>query len=356
LAVIMGLDIGGANTKVCWLQSERGRVLQAAGDSVYHEMWRDLEGLKNVLSKLRTFGLREKGSRPDGVALTMTAELCDCFETKAQGVLTILRQVEEIFADVPVYVWTRRENFARPDEIRKDPLAAAAANYLASAAALARSSLLDGPAIFADMGSTTTDILPVAPGLVLAAGRTDTERLLSGELLYTGVLRTAVHSIITEAWLDASCCQVAREHFAISADAYRVLGLISEEEYNVQTPDGKGRDQEACTRRLARVVASEPEVLGLKNIYLLARLLTERQTGQIVDNILRVISRKDVPWPERLIYTGQGSFILREAARRLRLRATPWWEMIPGGKPEPAMTGFAVAWLLAEKWSEKISK
>ena len=43
------------------------------------------------------------------------------------------------------------------------------------------------PAILIDIGTTTTDLIPLARGTVAARGRSDTERLQTGELVYAGV-------------------------------------------------------------------------------------------------------------------------------------------------------------------------
>jgi len=349
LTLILGLDIGGANTKGCYLEADGEKIISAKGLSIYHEMWRDPEGLRDVLSAFRDLSIKKNRKFPAGIALTMTAELCDCFESKTKGVLFILRIVEEIFAEAPIHIWTTREIFVRPSELRSEPLQAAAANWLASASALACSPLLRDPVIFADMGSTTTDILPVIPGTVLARGKTDTERLLSGELLYTGLLRTPVHSLLDEVYIDGCRCQVTHEYFAITADIYRLLGLITETTYNVPTPDGKSRDIEACAKRLARVVGSEPEELGSKNVYWLARLIMEKQTELIVDKILGIVSRENVPLPRQLIATGLGSSILREAARRIGLPSISWWKAVPGGRAQLPMASYAAAWLLSQQ-------
>lgn len=346
---VLGLDIGGANTKGCYLERDGDGALKVKGRSFYHEVWRDPEGLGDVLAGFRLFGGLRTRKGPDRIALAMTAELCDCFESKAEGVLFILRTVEKVFPEVPVFIWTTGQVFVSPAAIRNEPLQAAAANWLASAAALAGSPYLRDAAIFADMGSTTTDILPIIPGKVLAKGRTDTERLLRGELLYTGLLRTPVHSLLDEVYIDGSRCRVAHEYFAITADVYRLLGLITETAYKVATPDGKGRDTEACAKRLARVVGAEPEELGSETMYWLARMVMEKQTNQIVDNVLQIVSAKDVPPPQQLIVTGTGSFMLKEVARRLGVPVIPWWKMIPGARAYPAMTCYTAAWLLSQR-------
>ena len=40
------------------------------------------------------------------------------------------------------------------------------------------------------MGSTTTDLIPVAAGQPASCGFDDAERLAHGELVYTGLVRT----------------------------------------------------------------------------------------------------------------------------------------------------------------------
>lgn len=344
---IIGLDIGGANTKFCRLERQEGKVLCPQWGSVYHPVWRDPQGLRDVLAGFRNPLPGEKGSRITGVALTMTAELCDVFSSKGEGVVFLVQMVLEAFPDVPVHVWTTEGAFCSPGEIQRAPLPAAAANWLASAAAIAQSPLLDRETvILADMGSTTTDILPLTRGKVLVQGKTDRERLQTGELVYTGLLRTPVENFADRIYLDGLPCRVAREYFAVSGDVYRVLGLIGEEDYDFPAPDGGSRDFTGCARRLARMASAEPEDLGRENIRQIARYLQEKQIDQIMDGIWQVLSRKDLSRPQSLITTGQGSFILEEAARRLSWRTMPWWQMVPGAGPDQAMTAYAVAWLL----------
>lgn len=348
MAIFLGLDIGGANTKVCWLEMESGRVVRAKGDSVYHEVWRDPEGLRSVLENFKHNWKMEDSRTLQGVALTMTAELCDIFKSKAEGVIAILRLVEQVFIDIPIYVWTTGGVFVSPSQTRENPLDAAAANWLASATALARSPLVkDEEAFLVDMGSTTTDILPLVRGEVVVKGRTDLERLLNGEMVYTGVLRTQVQSIIDCVYVNGMPCKVTSEYFSITADVYRLLGLIREEDYDVATPDGGGRDRTACAQRLARVVASEPEALGRNGVYVLARFIQEKQIQQVLEGIWQLLSRMEESWPKQLIIASQGSFLLKEVARRLEWEAIPWWECIPDGQESYALTAYAVAWLLA---------
>ncbi|MEL7564884.1 MAG: hydantoinase/oxoprolinase family protein [Dehalobacterium sp.] len=347
---IIGLDIGGANTKICILGHQDGKVLGAIGDSVCYEVWKNPQGLRKILVNFRDFLTQGKNVPINGIALTMTAELCDVFSTKAQGVTFIVQMVQDAFSDIPLYIWTTKGAFKSPGEIRNNPLEAAAANWLASAAALAQSPFLGKEAvILGDMGSTTTDILPLMSNNVLVKGRTDSERLLSGELVYTGLLRTPIDAIVDHVYLNGVYCPVVKEYFAVSGDVYRLLGLISEDDYHVPTPDGGKRDSAGCAQRLARMVSAEIEDLGMEKICLMARYIQEKQIGQIMESISRIVSRRELPLPQLLITTGQGSFILEEAARRMAWKTVPWWKMIPGARPEYVMTAYAVAWVLLNK-------
>jgi len=337
MGYILGLDVGGANIKAC-----RFCPQEARSASVYHEVWRDPWGIAGVLTEIKAL----LGDKPQAVALTMTAELCDVFASKAQGVLCVLGQVEEVFSGLPIYVWSIDGKFFSPAQTREAPLKAAASNWLAGAQMLADCmEPSQKHAIMLDIGSTTTDILPIAPGKVLAAGRTDTGRLASGELVYTGVQRTAPHVIADKVYLDGVPCRVANEQFAITADIYHCLGLIAEDDYTVPTPDGGGRRPEDCARRIARLVAGEPEELGAEKIRLLAQYIMESQLQQIMDGVWQVTSRQDVR-AEQLVITGEGAFLAELVAQRLNLPALYWHELVPQAKPDGAMASFAVAWLL----------
>ena len=122
------------------------------------------------------------GEPPELVALTMTAELSDEFRTKREGVGFVLDAVE---AAVPgrVLVFTTAGELVSLAEARARPLDVAAANWVASALAVGA---LHPDALLLDVGSTTADVIPIADGRVAAEGRTDLDRLLAGELVYTG--------------------------------------------------------------------------------------------------------------------------------------------------------------------------
>ena len=117
--------------------------------------------------------------------------------------------------------------------VKNNPLALAAANWIATAPLAAH---IYPDCVLIDIGSTTTDIIPIKNGKECARGRTDLERLGTGELVYTGALRTNVATILDKVPLKNRWVRVASELFAVSADVHLVLGNIDPADYTTETP------------------------------------------------------------------------------------------------------------------------
>ena len=221
----LALDIGGANLKAAHASGEIRHLA--------FEVWRRPQDLARALAEL-TAGLPQF----DRVAVTMTAELCDCFATKAEGVRAVLEAVEQGIPGRHVAVWGTDGRFHEPDEIRRRPGLAAASNWLALAIAAARL-IPEEPGILIDIGSTTTDLIPLDRGKAAARGRTDTERLQTGELVYAGVRRTPICALATELPYRGVPTGLAAELFATTHDIFLVLGDVSPDPTDRSTADGR---------------------------------------------------------------------------------------------------------------------
>ena len=255
-ARVLGWDVGGAYVKAAVVEDGAGgRVVRTA--SRPFEIWRDKLALPDVLRAIAA-ELPSSAS----VAVTMTAELSDVFRTKREGVGFVLDAVEAV-SRAPVRVFTTAGEFVDPAAARARPLDVAASNWVATAMLVGRF-LPD--ALLVDVGSTTTDVIPVTGGRVAALGRTDPERLLAGELVYTGALRTNVAAIVRRVPLPGGECPVASELFAQSGDAHVLLGSLAPDDYTCPTPDGRPPTPEFAGERLARVVCADGEMLGAGEI------------------------------------------------------------------------------------------
>jgi probable H4MPT-linked C1 transfer pathway protein len=311
LVTVIGWDIGGANTKAALLRTENGCVEQFKMGVEYFPIWKDPDKLVNVLLALKA--KVSGGGVVDGIGLTMTAELSDAYQTKREGVAHVLSCAEKAFAGLPVFVLDVDAKLRSVDAARAEPLGVAAANWAATGWLVSR---LTKTCVVLDVGSTSTSIIPVVGGCVLAAGKTDLEKLKVGELVYTGSLRTNVAAIIDCVPLRDCITRVASELFAHSGDVHLILGNISEGEYTTETADGRGRTRGEALARLARVVCADNEMLTEEEIVQIAKHVYAKQVEQIAVGLRHVygrvksLSAGKVP----VVVTGFGKTFLAEKA------------------------------------------
>ena len=342
MTTIVGWDIGGVNVKAAWLVWERGAVKTMRVSSCPFEIWRAKDSLPEAL---QTVLAQVSDELPRVMAVTMTAELSDVFVTKREGVLYVADTLLATFPHCAAYALDLSGRFAALAEVRTRPLDFAAANWLATALFIARSY---PNCLLIDVGSTTTDIIPIVDGQVACRGRTDMDRLMSGELVYTGAVRTHLASIVHAVPVRGRLCPVSSEYFAVSGDVHLILGQLRAEDYAFPTPDGRPPTIESARQRLARLVCADAEMLGAAEIDELARSIYQQQLAQISAAMLQVRSRfaDRADWP--VVAMGSGAFMAVEAGRRLGLtvldQAAQW-----GREASAVAPCVAVAQLLAEQ-------
>ena len=172
---ILAIDIGGANLKVCYCAPGSKRKVF----TIHFEMSHHVDELFDAI-KLIT---RQIPDKPDLWLITMTGELCDCFINRKQGVQRILGAVSAVAGDTPVKVWSMMGQFVEVDCALEDIDSIASANWHAQATWISQK-YPQQKILLLDMGSTTTDFIPILHGTIKAAGRTDASRLEHGELFY----------------------------------------------------------------------------------------------------------------------------------------------------------------------------
>ncbi len=295
----IGIDVGGANVKIA-----HG---SGVAKSLRFEVWKDPRGLAAALAEARKLV-----PRGDAVAATTTAELCDCFETKAEGVETVLAAIESAFGDLPIHIWGTDTHFHTPAMIRDRPALAAASNWLALAVYASR--LVDAPAIMIDVGSTTTDLIPLDRGGPGCRGRTDYERLQTGELVYAGVRRTPICAIAACIPWRGSTIGIAAEWFATTHDLYLILGSIMPDDRDRDTADGRPATVEFARDRLARTVGADRETFSLDDARLLAATYDSILMERLVANA-HAACEPTIGSPRSAVIAGSGSFLARRVAQ-----------------------------------------
>ena len=307
---VIGWDIGGVNTKVARVSAG---VLVAAARA--YELQRAPAQLVSVLSGLAA----DVGAAAGDVhAVTMTAELSQMFRTKREGVRFVLDAVRTAFNGSDVHVFAVDGSFVSVTAAFDAPLTVAAANWSATAHAVATH---HPDALLIDVGTTTTDVIPVAGGRVAASGLTDPDRLASGELVYTGALRTPVEAIVSHVPLAKDIAGVSAEGFAIAGDIHLWRGDLAPADYTVPTPDGRPATREFAGERIARVVCGDREMLDAPALDLIAASVAHAQVVRIRKAIGRVLERHQSI--STAVVTGLGTFIGVEAARMAGLATVP---------------------------------
>ncbi len=330
---MLGWDIGGVNTKVARVANG---VVVAARTQPY-ELQRNPGALAPLLASLAT---QVGASADEPHAVTMTAELSQMFRTKRDGVAFVIDAVCTAFPGANLRIYTVDGRLLPPAAARLEPLAVAASNWAATARLVAP----DHPdVILVDIGTTTTDIIPIVGGHVVALGATDPARLASRELVYSGAVRTPVEAIVHHVPLGDDTAGVSAEAFALIGDVHVWRGDLAPSDYSVTAPDGRPASREFAGERIARVVCADREMLDSHAISRIADAAAGAQVDRIAAAIATVRERH--PALDTAVITGLGAFIAERAARAAGLRVVSLAESLgaDGARGAPAA---AVALLL----------
>jgi probable H4MPT-linked C1 transfer pathway protein len=330
---VTGWDIGGVNLKAARLNADGLKVIHQP-----FAIWQHRDKLAEVLAQLSA----QLGPAPQ-TAVTITAELSDAFRTKREGIAFVLDALRAALPQTELQIFGLDGQFHPPGVAYEQPLLVAAANWLATSLFVAREF---ADCLLVDIGSTTTDIIPIQRGRVLAEGRTDPERLGRGELLYTGALRTPVCATVRRVPLWGGWCPVAAELFATSQDVHLLLGDLPAAQCTSPTADGRPATPEFAAERLARVVCADSEMLSRQEIGAIARYVAQEQVDQISQAMAQVMSRVKLNGP--VVAVGVGAFLAEIAAGRLGLDSLRP-SALASGEASLAAPAVAVACLLQER-------
>ncbi|QDS99404.1 hydantoinase/oxoprolinase family protein [Adhaeretor mobilis] len=301
---LLAFDIGGANLKAA---DGNGYVEHRA-----FPLWKQPEQLAGALANM--IGLAPPAEQ---IVITMTGELADCYQTKAEGVKSIVGSIREAAAHREVLVYLTDGRVVEPPIAIEQPLLAAASNWHALAALAAR--YLSAPrGLLIDLGTTTCDIIPTANSKPATQGRTDPERLASGELVYSGVERTPLFAVVEAFQLNGRPTPLAPEFFATTADAYLLLDQLPEDLQNCDTADGRPRTKSYAHARVARSVCADTSLMSYGEALAAAELVRDAQVKSIVKAVKQVTGHSGQQ-PAQVVLSGSGEFLLEQV-----IEALPW--------------------------------
>lgn len=343
-----GVDIGGANTKTA--------LVEVAPEGGYRPRWTlstpfnvrahaaDLDQeLGRLLAEQRRRG-EAAGAEATGV--TLTAESVGIFPTLAAGVTRVLGIAAAVVGGAPAWVVDSAGELRSLAEAVLDPLAVASANWAATARLVGPCL---GTGLVVDVGSTTTDVIPVRDGRPASRGRTDLERLASGELVYTGMLRSYLPAFARRLPLgDGRRVRVASELRCLAADLHVLLGHIPEQEMpHPYTGRPLAVTRAQARENLARALCSDTTQLTEADLSAAAEAAVDEQVELVAEGIREVMAAQGFsPGETRAVAIGMGRrHLALPALQRAGARVLAV-DQEDGGDLDPAV---AVAVLAGER-------
>ena len=326
---IIGWDIGGAHIKAALLD-KNGTIRHVFQQAC--PLWQGMEFLKQavdfILSKLPENKYKH--------AITMTGELVDLFDGREQGVKQIISAMQDNLKGSQIFIYAGQDGFLSPRQIKAHHYASiASANWLASASLVA-DKRKNG--LFIDIGSTTTDILVLSDHKVQAIGLTDYDRLISGELVYTGIIRTAVMAVTQKAYFQGQTMGLMAEYFATMADVYRLTGELNEIHDQTETADGAEKTVSASAKRLSRMTGYEYCEHDLSLWQQFAQNIKSQQKHKIKTACERQLSRNLISDKDVFVGAGVGRFLVKQIADDLAYPYIDFTDLLENECPDSQMS------------------
>ena len=307
---VIGWDVGGAHVKACLLQ--RGEVIDVAQWAC--PLWQGLEKLAPAVQAARE---RWPVSGTAQHAVTMTGEMVDLFAHREDGVRRIASELARLLAapsaakdgagPEAVHFFAGDTGWCHSEGVAANWEAIASANWLATAR---HTALHFGDGLLVDVGSTTTDLIAFKAGRVITDGRTDAQRLASGELVYHGVARTPLCALARRIAWRGTPHNVMNEFFATTADVYRLTGELDPAHDLYPSADNAAKDRPATRQRLARMVGLDEREGSADDWLVFACSWREAQVAEIGGQLRRVMAAHGLGREAVVVSAGCGDFLV----------------------------------------------
>ena len=352
---ILGLDIGGANTKAALIICDKFNIKKSMSYIEYFPFWEKSlyeipKMLRRIIKNVSKNHIKLKDI--DFISIAITAELSDAFQTKREGIELILDNLSKVFKKEKMFFIGSDAEFIDIKSAKEKCLTVAASNWASTAIFLGN---YVKNCILIDAGSTTIDIIPILDSKPVTLGKTDIERLIHHELVYTGGLRATIPSITHTIPYKGKVVRISFEKFALVSDIHRILNHISEEEYINDTADNRSKSIENCYARLARIICMDIKGISKKELNNIAYFIYEKQLDIIISEISFFMESLIFRLPEfkkdpLFIITGLAAeFLIKKVLTKLGFDNIQYFETITNTSDKLNSSALAVAGALYYK-------
>ena len=285
----LGIDIGGANLKIVGLNKKK-QINFVSQEKC--EIWKGLSKFDDKITKINKII-----SKKTVVGVTMTAEMCDNFKKRKEGVKRIIKHIRRSL-NKNVYFWENIKN--KSFSINPSYKNVASMNWLATGTLISKKI---SNAIVIDLGSTTTDLIFIRKNQIINKGFSDLKRIIFSELIYTGFTRTPIFGITNKLKFNKKNYPVLPENFANISDVYRVLKKASSRIDLFDTMDGRSKSFLNSSRRIARNFGFDYKNKKKKLILNLCEEIEKIQFAKITDSIKKNLCRYEISKKEISLIT-----------------------------------------------------
>lgn len=293
--IYFGIDIGGAHLKVVGLNKNK-KVIFAKQYKC--PVWR---GPELIIQKLKIF---KNLSTKSIMGITMTAELCDNFINRKDGVKKIIDCTQMIKCKKYYFTKNKANRFKKKPSYKD----VASMNWLATAEFI--SSRITN-ALIVDFGSTTVDLISIKNKKCTNFFFDDFKRLNNSELIYTGLTRTPIFGITNKVKINKRIYNIIPEFFSNTSDLYRVLKILPDGSDLYKSADGKSKSRLNSLRRIGRSFGLDYNKFNKSLVIKLCKKLISIQLNNIYLKINEVFSKNKFSDDTPIILCGIGKDILK---------------------------------------------
>ena len=309
----LGIDIGGAHLKYVGLDN-KGQIKIVK--YLPYKIWVTKNDLKKNLKNL----YKEVGNKKTICGITMSAELCDIFKNRKEGIKELTKICKTL--KFQNFYYTHKKNI-----FLKIPKA----NEIMSMNWHAIGRICEKRiknCIIVDFGSTTTDFICIKDFKFINKHYTDFSRINNDELIYTGVTRTPLFSLASSININKKIYKLIPEFFSETADIYRIKKIL----YNLidldETRDGRGKSMNESKMRVSRNFGFDYDSSKSLIIKKICNELCEIQLSRIKKNITRLKSKFNLPKNTVIALSGIGQDILLKHLLHKKVKAIKLIEIL----------------------------
>ena len=359
-SVIIGIDIGGANTKAALVSFDDGVTTRCFSVIEYFPFWeKTITQIPEMLSRLTEKLQKKAGIESSAVsylAIAITAELSDAFQTKREGITIIRKALAQVFKEDKLFFISTNGKFITIDRVSLDFSQVCAANWVSTALFLGE---YVKSGILIDAGSTTIDLIPIINGKPSTQGKSDLERLIHHELIYTGGLRATIPSITHFVPLNNEWIRISFEKFALISDVHMILNNITKGEYINDTADNRSKSINDCYARLSRIICADTESTNTEQLDLIANYIYQKQIELISSEITLFLEETEKRLPKisnpfKFYITGlSANFLIKPVLERLGYKEIYYYEEHTNIPDNISSSAFALAGALYFQLNKK---